>query len=85
MRFADEAERQEMRTAFEAGLAWGEAKKRLFERVNDEIAPARDEYDRLMANPGSGNHPREGAERVRPKSVALLDKVRRAVGLRPFA
>jgi len=84
--FADEAERQEMRTAFEAGLAWGEAKKRLFERVNDEIAPARDEYDRLMANPGEVETIlREGAERVRPESVALLDKVRRAVGLRPFA
>ena len=84
--FADEAERQEMRTAFEAGLAWGEAKKRLFERVNDEIAPARDEYDRLMANPGEVETIlKEGAERVRPESVALLDKVRRAVGLRPFA
>jgi tryptophanyl-tRNA synthetase len=83
--FADEAERQEMRAAFEAGLAWGEAKKRLFERVNDEIAPARDEYDRLMANPGEVETIlREGAERVRPESVTLLDKVRRAVGLRPF-
>ena len=74
-----------MRAAFEAGLAWGEAKKRLFERINDEIAPARDEYDRLMANPGEVETIlREGAERVRPESMALLDKVRRAVGLRPF-
>ena len=84
--FANEAERHEMREAFEAGLAWGEAKKRLFERINDEIAPARDEYDRLMANPQEVEAVlRAGAERLRPQSAALLDKVRDAVGLRTFA
>jgi len=75
-----------MREAFEAGLAWGEAKKRLFERINDEIAPARDEYDRLMANPQEVEAIlRAGAERLRPQSTELLDKVRHAVGLRTFA
>jgi tryptophanyl-tRNA synthetase len=84
--FANEAERHEMREAFEAGLAWGEAKKRLFERINDEIAPARDEYTRLMANPQEVEAVlRAGAERLRPQSAALLDKVRDAVGLRTFA
>lgn len=84
--FADDAERQAMREAFESGLAWGEAKKRLFERVNDEIAPARDEYDRLMANPKEVEAILiKGAERLRPQSEALLDQVRSAVGLRPFA
>ena len=84
--FASDAERKEMRDAFEAGLSWGEAKKRLFERINDEIAPSRDEYDRLMANPYEVEAIlRAGAERLRPQSVALLDKVRHAVGLRSFA
>ena len=83
--FANEAERQEMREAFEAGLAWGEAKKRLFERINDEIAPARDEYDRLMANPQEVEAVLQaGAERLRPQSATLLDEVRHAVGLRTF-
>ena len=83
--FANEAERQEMREAFESGLAWGEAKKRLFERINDEIAPARDEYERLMANPQEVEAIlRAGAERLRPQSAELLDKVRHAVGLRTF-
>ena len=75
-----------MREAFEAGLAWGEAKKRLFERINDEIAPARDEYYRLMANPQEVEAVlRAGAERLRPQSAELLDKVRDAVGLRTLA
>lgn len=84
--FADDGERQAIREAFESGLAWGEAKKRLFERVNDELAPARDEYDRLMANPEEVEAILiKGAERLRPQSEALLDQVRSAVGLRPFA
>ncbi len=49
--FADEAEREQMRQAFADGIAWGEAKKQLFDRVNDELAPAREIYDRLMENP----------------------------------
>lgn len=84
--FASDAERLEMRSAFEAGLGWGDAKKRLFERVNDEIAPARAEYDRLMANPAELEMIlREGAAKVRPEGQALLEKVRTAVGLRSFS
>jgi tryptophanyl-tRNA synthetase len=84
--FASEAERLEMRSAFEAGLGWGDAKKRLFERVNDEIGPARADYDRLMANPAELEIIlREGAAKVRPESQAFLEKVRTAVGLRSFS
>ena len=83
--FADEAEREQMRQAFADGIAWGEAKKQLFERVNDELAPSRDIYDRLMANPEEVEVILEqGAERLRPQSTALLEKVRHAVGLRAY-
>jgi len=83
--FADEAEREQMRQAFADGIAWGEAKKQLFERVNDELAPAREIYDRLMVNPEEVEAIlRQGAERLRPQSTALLEKVRCAVGLRAY-
>ena len=81
--FADEAEREQMRQAFADGIAWGEAKKQLFERVNDELAPARELYDRLMADPEEVEAIlKQGAERLRPQSTKLLEKVRHAVGLR---
>ena len=81
--FAGEAEREHMRQAFADGIAWGEAKKQLFDRVNDELAPAREIYDRLMVNPEEVEAIlRQGAERLRPQSAALLEKVRHAVGLR---
>ena len=83
--FTDEAEREQMRQAFADGIAWGEAKKQLFERVNDELAPAREVYDRLMADPKEVEAIlRQGAERLRPQSTALLEKVRNAVGLRAY-
>ncbi|MEK9655243.1 MAG: tryptophan--tRNA ligase [Halieaceae bacterium] len=83
--FADQAERERMRMAFADGIAWGEAKKQLFERVNDELAPARASYERLLASPGEVEAIlRQGAERLRPKSQALMEQVRQAVGLRAY-
>lgn len=84
--FADEAERERMHQAFLDGIAWGEAKKQLFERVNDELAPARARYDELMANPADVEAIlRAGAAKLRPQSQELLAKVRSAVGLRTFS
>ena len=83
--FADASERDRMAQAFAEGIGWGEAKKQLFERVNDELAPARGEYDRLMADPAElEGILQSGADRLRPKSAALLEKVRHAVGLRAY-
>ena len=83
--FADESERQQMRQAFAEGIGWGEAKKQLFERVNDELAPAREAYERLMAAPaGLEEILKAGAERLQPRSSALLETVRDAVGLRCY-
>lgn len=84
--FADTKERERMRDAFADGIAWGEAKKQLFERINDELAPAREIYVRLMANPAEVEGILQtGAARLRSKSQALLEKVRSAVGLRKYA
>jgi len=84
--FADDNERQVMHQAFLDGIAWGEAKKQLFERVNDELAPARQRYDQLIAEPADIEAIlQKGAQRLRPKSAELLARVRHAVGLRPYA
>jgi tryptophanyl-tRNA synthetase len=83
--FAEEAERERMRAAFAEGIAWGEAKKQLFERVNDELAPARSSYERLMATPSEVEEVLQlGAAKLRPKSQALIAQVRQAIGLRAY-
>lgn len=83
--FAEEAERERMRAAFAEGIAWGEAKKQLFERVNDELAPARSSYEHLMATPSEVEEILQlGAAKLRPKSRALIAQVRQAIGLRAY-
>lgn len=49
--FASAEQTAEMRAAYAEGIAWGEAKKRLFELVNNELGEARENYHQLMATP----------------------------------
>jgi tryptophanyl-tRNA synthetase len=84
--FASPGETQRMRREFENGIAWGEAKKQLFELVNGELAAARERYERLMSDPGHIEAVlRQGAERAREYSVPLMQKVRAAVGIGAMA
>jgi tryptophanyl-tRNA synthetase len=84
--FADPAEIARMRSEFEGGIAWGEAKKQLFERINDELAPARERFSELMDDPGHIESVlKAGAERAREHSGALMQKVRAAVGISPMS
>ncbi|MEM1403970.1 MAG: tryptophan--tRNA ligase [Pseudomonadota bacterium] len=84
--FADAEGTESMRKAFNEGIAWGEAKKQLFERVNDELSAPREEYERLIADPGHIESVlQKGAEKAREHSVPLMAEVRDAVGIRPMA
>lgn len=84
--FASDSERERMRGDFLAGIGWGEAKKQLFELVNAELAEPRERYMELMASPARVEEVLQaGAERLRPQSKALLERVRDAVGLRRYA
>lgn len=83
--FATPAQTEDMRQAFLNGIAWGEAKKQLFELVNAEIAPAREQYQSYMEDPSTIEKIlKEGAEKAREYSIPLMRKVREAVGIRPL-
>ena len=83
--FASQEQTVQMRQAFADGIAWGEAKRQLFELINGQLAEARERYESLLANP---THIEEvlqaGAAKARAYSRPLLDKVRDAVGIRPI-
>jgi tryptophanyl-tRNA synthetase len=82
--FASENEIARMRGEFENGIGWGEAKKQLFELVNDELTGARERYNQLMDDPGYIEATlQKGAQRAREISVPLIAKVRDAVGISP--
>ena len=83
--FADDAEAVAFAQAFADGIAWGDAKQRLFERIDAEIGPMRERYQHLIA------HPEEveqlllrGAEKARATATPFMRELRHAVGLRPL-
>ena len=83
--FADDAEAVAFAQAFADGIAWGDAKQRLFERIDAEIGPMRERYQHLIA------HPEEveqlllrGAEKARAIATPFMRELRHAVGLRPL-
>ena len=83
--FASADETARMRAEFENGIAWGEAKKQLFELVNAELSPARERYQQLLDDPAHVEAVlQRGAERAREYSVPLMQRVREAVGIAPM-
>jgi tryptophanyl-tRNA synthetase len=81
--FASADETMAMRTAFADGIGWGEAKQKLFERVDAELAPMRERYDALVAKPERIEELLEdGARRVRALGTPFLATLRHAVGIR---
>ena len=81
--FATAEQTAEMRDAFENGIAWGEAKKQLFELINKQLEEPREKYMDLIANPGEVEAIlRQGATKARLHSTELMMSLRQAVGLR---
>ena len=83
--FAGDAESSVFRAALEDGLGWGDAKQKLFERIDAEIAPLRERYDALMARPDDIEDAlREGAQKARAIAGPRIEIMRHAVGLGPL-
>ena len=81
--FATAERTAEMRDAFANGIAWGEAKKQLFELINQQLEEPREKYMALMANSDDVEailH--QGAGKARLHSAELIASLRQAVGLR---
>ncbi|MCL4134083.1 UNVERIFIED_CONTAM: hypothetical protein GTU68_053303 [Idotea baltica] len=84
--FASEDQTAYMRKEFENGIAWGEAKKQLFELINEELHESRERYNELMKNPEHIEQVlRQGAEKARDYSVPFMEKLNKAVGLYSLA
>jgi tryptophanyl-tRNA synthetase len=81
--FASPGETQQLRQAYADGIAWGEAKQLLFERVDREIAPMRERHDALINNPQQLEQIlRAGADKARAIATPFMAQLRQAVGLR---
>ncbi|MFZ3128808.1 MAG: tryptophan--tRNA ligase [Rhodoferax sp.] len=81
--FASDEEAQALRTAYANGIAWGDAKQVLFERIDREIAPMREAYEDLIRNPAKIEAILlAGAAKARQRATPFMAELRHAVGLR---
>ena len=83
--FATPEESARLRSAFAAGIAWGDAKQALYEKVEATVAPMRSRYESLVAHPRFlEQRLQDGAARARAIARPFLAELRHAVGLRPL-
>jgi tryptophanyl-tRNA synthetase len=81
--FASVGETAAFGKALADGMGWGEAKQVLFERVEADIAPMRERYDKLIAKPDAIEEILQvGAGKARAIAAPMIAELRDAVGLR---
>jgi tryptophanyl-tRNA synthetase len=84
--FASADETTALAQAFADGIAWGDAKQVLFERIDREIAPMREQYQELINNPAKLDQILlAGADKARQMATPFIKELRHAVGLRPLS
>lgn len=83
--FATPAQAQTLRGDLLQGLGWGEAKQRLFQLLDDQLAAPRERYHELLARPADlEDILLAGAAKARRTATPFLEQLREAVGLRSF-
>ncbi|MFC5522954.1 tryptophan--tRNA ligase [Polaromonas jejuensis] len=81
--FASATETAVLRQAYADGIAWGDAKQMLFERIDQEVAPMRERYQALISHPGEIEAILQaGAQKARAVATPFMRELRQAVGLR---
>jgi tryptophanyl-tRNA synthetase len=81
--FASPEQMAKFRADLRAGLAWGEAKQRLFDLVEAELAPMRARYAAFIAHPEQlEDLLLAGAHKARQLAKPFIAELRQAVGLR---
>lgn len=83
--FATPAQLSDFRSELIDGLAWGEAKQRLFDLLDNEMGESRERYHTLLQRPGElEDILQAGAAKARSVATPFLGELREAVGLRNF-
>ncbi len=84
--FASAEETAALAKAYAEGIAWGDAKQVLFERIDREIAPMREQYQELINNPAKLDQILlAGADKARQMATPFIKELRHAVGLRALS
>ena len=80
--FATEEKQKEMKSLFEDGIGWGDAKQIVFEDLNVMLLPIRENFNEYINNKKYIEEIlKSGAEKVRAQTVPILKEVKKLVGI----
>jgi len=80
--FASDAQVAEFKDDYANGIGWGDAKQKVFELLDSQLAEPREKYNELIAAPQFVEDVLQaGAEKAKVQSAELMRQVRDAVGL----
>jgi tryptophanyl-tRNA synthetase len=81
--FANDAQIEEMKEAYQNGIGWGDAKNIVFNQLNEMLIPIREKYNILKDSPSTIEDILiNGANKVRPQAIELLNEIKDKIGIR---
>ena len=75
----------DLQRLYDEGIAWGEAKKILFEELNSFLRPFNNEYQKIIKDKSYVEKTLiEGSEKALSISGPIIKEVRQAIGIKGF-
>jgi tryptophanyl-tRNA synthetase len=80
--FASEDEILSLQKAYDEGISWGDAKEKLFHKVNSQLEPIRDKYDQLHQDKNYINDVlHDGAKKAKSHAVEKISQIKEVIGI----
>ena len=80
--FATEEEVLAMQSAYDEGISWGDAKEKLFLKINSQLEPVRNKHDELHQNKDYINDVlHDGAKKAKSYATEKISQIKEAIGI----
>tara|TARA_B100001113_G_scaffold119996_1_gene98026 strand:+ start:258 stop:1250 length:993 start_codon:yes stop_codon:yes gene_type:complete len=80
--FATEEEVLVMQSAYDEGISWGDAKEKLFLKINSQLEPVRNKHDELHQNKDYINDVlHDGAKKAKSYAIEKISQIKEVIGI----
>tara|TARA_B100001093_G_scaffold499438_1_gene548680 strand:+ start:3028 stop:4020 length:993 start_codon:yes stop_codon:yes gene_type:complete len=80
--FATEEEILALQSAYDEGISWGDAKEKLFLKINSQLEPIRNKHDELYQNKDYINDVlRDGAKKAKSHAIEKISQIKEVIGI----
>tara|TARA_Y100000768_G_scaffold376745_1_gene349164 strand:- start:284 stop:1276 length:993 start_codon:yes stop_codon:yes gene_type:complete len=80
--FATEEEVLALQSAYDEGISWGDAKEKLFLKINSQLEPIRNKHDELHQNKDYINDVlHDGAKKAKSYAIDKISQIKEVIGI----